>query len=70
MLIHYIPKVERFLRIFLDFKKVRKMSSKEGYSTLEFCMLKFQPSPTIETLLTSVSPTPLNLFFLKLFPEQ
>lgn len=62
MLVHYIPKVERFLRIFLDFKKVKKRSNKEGYSTLEFCMLKFQPSPTTETLLTAASPTPLNLF--------
>ena len=60
----------RFFRIFLDFKKCLKMSSKEGYSTLKFCMLKFQPSSTTEMLLTFVFHTSLNLyffFFLKTF---
>lgn len=53
----------RFFRIFLDFKKCLKMSSKEGYSTLKFCMLKFQPSSTTEMLLTFVFHTSLNLYF-------
>lgn len=39
------------------------MSSKEGYSTLKFRMLKFQPSSTTEMLLTFVFRTSLNLYF-------
>lgn len=39
------------------------MSSKEGYSTLKFCMLKFQPSSTTEMFLTFVFHTSLNLYF-------
>ena len=57
----------RFFRIFLDFKKGLKMSNKDSYSTLKFCMLKFQPSSTTEMLLTFVFCTSLNLFFFETF---